>query len=217
MKKILFMISIIGVLLLSLASVHKVVADPPEFVTICHAAGLQGTTQFVTLTLPYVAVYGEAGHFNENGTPRAGHEQDYLGECVTPTPTPTPSGSPTPTPSGSPTPTPSGSPTPTPSGSPTPTPTPTPEVTPTPTPTSTQTPGIGGPGDGSSDNLGCGSHDCSGNTVSSQGQVLGASTGPQVLGLSTTSGESETALPFIQLVSAFGFTSLGFGLFRKHA
>ena len=98
---------------------------------------------------------------------------------------------------------------------PTPTPTPTPEVTPTPTPTATETPSNpGGPGDG----LGCGSHDCSTHpATSSQGQVLGASTGPQVLGLSTTSGESETALSFIQLISAFGFTSLGFGLFRKHA
>jgi hypothetical protein len=53
----------------------------PEFVTICHAAGQEGTTHFNTLTLPYVAVYGEAGHFYENGTPQAGHEDDYLGEC----------------------------------------------------------------------------------------------------------------------------------------
>jgi len=36
---------------------------------------------FITLTLPWVAVYGEAGHFFENGTPRAGHEQDTLGPC----------------------------------------------------------------------------------------------------------------------------------------
>lgn len=55
-----------------------------EKITICHAAGLEGTTKYVTLTLAYPAVYGPAGHFNENGTTRAGHEQDYLGECVPP-------------------------------------------------------------------------------------------------------------------------------------
>ena len=40
----------------------------------------------VTLTLPYNAVFGQAGHFNEDGTPQAGHEQDYLGPCQTPPP-----------------------------------------------------------------------------------------------------------------------------------
>lgn len=62
---------------------------PPEFVTICHAAGLAGTTHFVTLTLPTVAVFGQAGHFFENGTPQAGHEQDYLGPCSGDETTPT--------------------------------------------------------------------------------------------------------------------------------
>lgn len=55
--------------------------SPPEMVTICHAAGQEGTTKFVTLTIPYNAVYGQAGHLNENGTPQAGHEEDYLGPC----------------------------------------------------------------------------------------------------------------------------------------
>ena len=58
-------------------------------VTICHAAGLDGTTKFVTLTLAYPAVYGPAGHFNENGTTRAGHEADYLGPCDLPEPSTT--------------------------------------------------------------------------------------------------------------------------------
>lgn len=93
-----------------------------------------------------------------------------------------------------------------------------PTSTPTPAPSN---PG-GGSGDGKSDNLGCGSHDCSGNTASSQstgGQVLGASTGPTqaVLGLSTTSGDSASVFSLIQLAAAFGFTSLGFGLFKKNA
>ena len=53
----------------------------PDKVTICHAAGLEGTTHYETLTIGYEAVYGPAGHFYENGTPQAGHEQDYLGAC----------------------------------------------------------------------------------------------------------------------------------------
>lgn len=50
-------------------------------VTICHAAGRAGTTHFETLTIGHQAVYGPGGHFNENGTTQAGHEQDYLGPC----------------------------------------------------------------------------------------------------------------------------------------
>jgi hypothetical protein len=52
-----------------------------EKVTLCHAAGLNDTTKFVTLTVGWPAAFGPAGHFYENGTPRAGHEQDYLGPC----------------------------------------------------------------------------------------------------------------------------------------
>lgn len=50
-------------------------------VTICHAAGLAGTTHYVTLTL---SVNGAAAHFRNNGTPQAGHELDYMGACRTP-------------------------------------------------------------------------------------------------------------------------------------
>lgn len=56
-------------------------ATGSDKITICHAAGLEGTTQYVTLTLSENAVYGPGGHFNENGTPQAGHEQDYFGPC----------------------------------------------------------------------------------------------------------------------------------------
>lgn len=76
-------------------------------VTICHAAGLDGTTKYVTLTIAYPAVYGRGGHFNENGTTRAGHEDDYLGACDDDDdeePTPTPVVTPTPTPVVTPTP-----------------------------------------------------------------------------------------------------------------
>ncbi len=58
-------------------------------VVICHATGA-GT--YVTLKLPYNAVFGKndaSGHFNEQGTPNAGHEHDYLGPCHPPTTHPT--------------------------------------------------------------------------------------------------------------------------------
>ncbi len=55
----------------------------PEQVTLCHAAGQVDTEQWVTLTISYQAAFGQAGHFNEDGTPQAGHEADYLGPCVT--------------------------------------------------------------------------------------------------------------------------------------
>lgn len=51
-------------------------------ITICHGAGQAGTDQFVTLELAPQAVYGNGGHFTENGTPRAGHETDHLGPCL---------------------------------------------------------------------------------------------------------------------------------------
>lgn len=121
---------LLAFVLLALAVPSLVAANgQPEKVTICHAAGLADEpANWVTLTLPWVAVYGQAGHFNENGTPQAGHEEDYLGPCVsesTPTPTPTP----TPTMSVVPTPTPTVVPTttPTPSAEPTPVATPTPQ------------------------------------------------------------------------------------------
>lgn len=58
---------------------------PPEKLTICHVAGLASDpANYVTLHLPPSAVYGNGGHFNENGTPQAGHEQDSFGECDPP-------------------------------------------------------------------------------------------------------------------------------------
>lgn len=63
----------------SLADNHK---NDDKKVTICHAAGRAGTTKYVTLTISRNAVYKDpGGHFYENGTPQAGHEQDYLGPC----------------------------------------------------------------------------------------------------------------------------------------
>jgi hypothetical protein len=48
-------------------------------VTICHAAGRAGTTHYIQLT---ISANGLAGHFDNNGTPKAGHELDYMGPCT---------------------------------------------------------------------------------------------------------------------------------------
>lgn len=69
--------ALVAALLVPVAALGSV-----DKVTICHAAGLQGTDQFVTLELPPQAVYGNGGHFHDNGTPRAGHEGDHLGPCT---------------------------------------------------------------------------------------------------------------------------------------
>jgi hypothetical protein len=142
MKFYLGAIGIIGgILLLAFATA----AAQPENgkVTICHAAGLAGTTHYITLTIGWKAVYGPAGHFYENGTPRAGHEQDYFGPCIgtpTPPPTATASNTPAPTATGSPTLTPTNTATPSPTGTRTATSTSTPIRTPTATPTTPSAP-----------------------------------------------------------------------------
>jgi hypothetical protein len=53
-----------------------------EMVTICHVVGPAGAEQHITLEVAAAAVFGPGGHFNDNGTPRAGHDSDYLGPCV---------------------------------------------------------------------------------------------------------------------------------------
>jgi hypothetical protein len=75
MKRTLTVSLAIATLTLCLA-VPVLAADT---VTICHAAGLAGTTQFTTLTIPESAA---SAHFNDDGTPAAGHEDDYLGACA---------------------------------------------------------------------------------------------------------------------------------------
>lgn len=77
-------------------------------ITICHATSSE-TNPYVEITIACEAMYGNgnAGHFSENGTTLAGHEDDYVlhegGSCnipteAVPTPTPTESLIPTPTP-----------------------------------------------------------------------------------------------------------------------
>lgn len=60
---------------------QNVTADPAPKVTICHAAGRDGTTHYVELNISWNAAYGQAGHFYEPGTPAAGHEDDFEGPC----------------------------------------------------------------------------------------------------------------------------------------
>lgn len=113
-------------------------------VTICHATSSE-VNPYNTLTIGWNAVYGPSGHFYENGTTRAGHEDDHLGECTCnelnncPTATPTIYCSPTPTNSPTATNTPVLTPTNTLTNTPSPTNTPIETPTPTNTPTSTPT------------------------------------------------------------------------------
>ncbi len=53
--------------------------------TICHVAGLaeQPANYVILRDMPWQAIFGQAGHFFENGTPRAGHEQDFVIDGVT--------------------------------------------------------------------------------------------------------------------------------------
>lgn len=56
-----------------------------EPLTFCHVAGLASDpANYITLTTAIAGAVGQAGHFGENGTANAGHENDYLGACVPP-------------------------------------------------------------------------------------------------------------------------------------
>ncbi len=135
-------------LMVSLAFAGTVIAKQSDKVYVCHAAGRAGTLKYVTLHVPATSTGYPKGHFTENGTQEAGHEQDYLGKCVTsepsPTPTPEPTNEPTatPVPTGTPTPTPTNTPSAEPTATPTNSGPPNPSETPTPTDTPTITPRI---------------------------------------------------------------------------
>ncbi len=88
-RRLLTVVTVLGVALVAATSA----SGTNDKVTLCHAAGLAGTTQYVTITVGYPAAYGPGGHFNEDGTTQAGHEQDYLGACnEEPPPNPCPDG-----------------------------------------------------------------------------------------------------------------------------
>ena len=116
----------IGLLFLNnqglLAVVDPNAADPASKITICHfPPGNPDNPQTIEI--------------DESAWETHQAHGDYLGECVAPTPTETPSVSPTPTISPSPTATVSPTPTLKPTKTPSPAKTPTPAETPTPTPT----------------------------------------------------------------------------------
>jgi hypothetical protein len=123
-------------------------ATKSDKVYVCHAAGqADQPANWVTLYVPATESGYPQGHFTEQGTQEAGHEQDYLGPCEGDTPSASPSSSPTSEPSSVPPPPPTASPSdsPGPSESVTPEPTPRPTGTPTsrpvPTPPATDTEG----------------------------------------------------------------------------
>lgn len=87
-------------------------------IRICHATSSE-TNPYEDIEIACNAAYGSngnAGHFDENGTPLSGHEDDLVphdGQGCPGDPSPTPSVSPSPDPSVEPSPTPSVSPSPT--------------------------------------------------------------------------------------------------------
>ena len=56
-------------------------ADNEDKITICH---ISGNGHLHTLSVGYMAVYGPAGHLYPDGSPREGHQEDYLGPCRVP-------------------------------------------------------------------------------------------------------------------------------------
>ncbi|MCI0709945.1 MAG: hypothetical protein L0154_07255, partial [Chloroflexi bacterium] len=68
---------------------------PPERqITLCH---VNPDGSRITLTLPQRAAAGPEGHFNDDGSPRPGHEADTMGACpqIEPTATTLPDSGPT--------------------------------------------------------------------------------------------------------------------------
>jgi len=53
-------------------------AAPAEKVTICHATGQIPSDHYVTLSTKALTPLGAEGHIDANGTPLAGHEQDFV-------------------------------------------------------------------------------------------------------------------------------------------
>lgn len=80
----------------------SVLATPEPKVTICHATS-SATNPYEQIVVSENAI---GGHFDNPGTPKAGHEDDLLFEGEVDCPSPSPSVSPDPSPSSSPSPSP---------------------------------------------------------------------------------------------------------------
>jgi hypothetical protein len=77
-QRIMLILSITVLMAGFLAFTTIQLANAKEKITICHAAGLAGTEHFVELNVSENAYFG---HFDNFGTPLAGHEEDFLGSC----------------------------------------------------------------------------------------------------------------------------------------
>ena len=77
-QRVTLILSIIVLMagLLAFTTIRPTIAN--NKITICHAAGLEGTEHYIELKVSENAYFG---HFDNTGTPLAGHEQDYIGPC----------------------------------------------------------------------------------------------------------------------------------------
>jgi outer membrane biosynthesis protein TonB len=114
--RVLIVAAVAALLLFTVGALSVRATQTPK-VYVCHATSSE-SNPYVTIEVPATESGYPQGHFTENGTQEAGHEEDYLGPCEsspTPSPSPTPTGDdpdPTPTPSPSVTPGPTNSPPP---------------------------------------------------------------------------------------------------------
>lgn len=204
-------------------------AQTASEVTICHATG-SAENPYNTLHVSSNAI---GGHFQNNGTPKNGHEDDLLlqgtVECPggsTPTPTATPVRTPVPTPT--PTVVPTVSPTPTVVPTMTPTPTATPTASPTPEASATATPNgdicanldgiqLTMPDEYHQAGVNCLKYELGGPPpppAVSTSQVLGASTS-RVLGASTMAGTGAVEDAIFNSMFTLGSLLTSFGIMKN--
>lgn len=161
----------------------NVFAGGDHKVTICHATSSE-TNPFVRIVVDRHAI---GGHFYNNGTPLAGHEDDILIEGIADCPSP--KSSPHPTPSVKP------SPTPSPSVTPSPTPSPTPTVVPSPTPTT-------------------GGNSQEQSQTQTNNQTVNVTVTGQVAGVKTPTVQPETGVSTLAFATMFGAAPFGILLRR---
>ncbi|HYD35091.1 MAG TPA: hypothetical protein VD999_03425 [Vitreimonas sp.] len=142
---------------LPIPTLEECQANGNKKIVICHATSSDEVNPYVMIDISCEALYGDngnAGHFDENGSPLNGHEDDYIphdGETCNPeasaSPSPTPSVEPSPTaePSATPNPSPTLEPSATPEPSPSMEPSASPEASPSASPTASSNPAPSNP------------------------------------------------------------------------
>jgi hypothetical protein len=117
-KKLVIIFAFVLLNFLLVVYVRQANATPPAQVTICHATG-SASNPYTTIHVSENAI---SGHFENNGTPKSGHEDDLLlqgtVDCPSPSPSPSASVGVSPSPSISPSPEASASPSSSPSSTP---------------------------------------------------------------------------------------------------